>query len=133
MTEQELEVWQTVVAMNRAWTTGHVDELLNYFHPDIVAITPADRLRIQGREACIAAWAAFVAAAKIIEWKEREPVVHVFADTAIVTYYYDAKVEIDGEMRSLAGRDMLFMAKEADRWWVVADQFSADPGGSGAA
>jgi hypothetical protein len=132
MTEIELEVWQTVVAMNRAWTTGNVDDLRNYFHQDIVAITPADRLRLQGREACIAAWTAFVAAAKIIEWKERDPIVHVFADTAVVTYYYEAKVEIDGEMRTLAGRDMCFMVSEAGKWWVAADQFSGDPGGGAA-
>ncbi len=60
MTETELEVWQTVEALNRAWTTGRVDELERYFHPDIVAITPTVRERLEGREACIAGWAEFV-------------------------------------------------------------------------
>ena len=66
MTPTELEARQSVQAMNRAWTTSHVEELRNYFDENIVAITPTDRHRLEGREACIAAWAAFVEQAKVI-------------------------------------------------------------------
>jgi len=133
MTEQELEVWQTVVAMNHAWTSGHAEQLADYFHADIVAITPTDPHRLEGREACIAGWAAFVAAAKIIDWKERDPKVTVFGEyAAVVSYYYEAKVEMGGKLVELTGRDMFFMVREQGRWWAVADQFSGFPGGGAA-
>ena len=133
MTPTELEVWQTVVAMNRAWTTGRVDELRDYFHVDMVAITPTDRDRLEGRVACIAAWAAFVEKANILDWKERDPKITVFEENAaVVTHYYEAKVEMGGKLVELSGRDMFFMVKEAGRWWAVADQFSGDPGGGAA-
>jgi uncharacterized protein (TIGR02246 family) len=129
MTPTEIEVWQTVVAMNRAWTSGHPEQLAGYFHEKMVAITPAGGHRLEGREACIAAWTAFVEQAKIVSWVERDPLVTVFGEAAVVTYYYDAAVEMGGKRQTLAGRDMFFMVKEDGRWWAVADQFSGMPGG----
>ena len=129
MTPTELAVWQMVTAMNRAWTTGHAEQLANYFHERIVAITPTDRHRIEGREACIAAWAAFVEDAKVLDWQEHDPKVTVFGENAaVVTYYYEAKVGMAGKLVELTGRDMFFMVKEDGRWWAVAEQFSGFPG-----
>ena len=130
MTPAELEVWQTVEALNRAWTTGRVEELERYFHEEVVAITPTDRERVEGRQACIAGWAEFVRQAKILDWKESEPRVRVFGDdAAVVTYYYDMLAVMGGKEIRLAGRDMFFMVKEDDRWVAVADQFSEFPSG----
>lgn len=50
MTPAEAEVWATVQALNRTWTTGNVDDLADHFHPDMIAITPTDRDRLEGRE-----------------------------------------------------------------------------------
>jgi hypothetical protein len=53
MDQKEQEVWECVQAMNRYWTCGSLQELerLNdYFHEAMVAITPVDRLRIEGRQ-----------------------------------------------------------------------------------
>jgi len=117
MTPTEIEVWQTVVAMNHAWTTGHPEQLRDYFHTDMVAITPTERQRLEGRAACIAAWAAFVEQAKILDWKERDPKVTVFGTSAaVVTYYYAAKVEMAGKLVELTGRDMFFLVHEQGRW-----------------
>jgi hypothetical protein len=32
-----------------------------------------------------------------------------------------------GRTIALSGRDMFFLIREQDRWWVVADQFSSTP------
>lgn len=40
-------VWETVQALNRLWTVeNNPDELRNYFHKDMVAITPTDHYQI---------------------------------------------------------------------------------------
>jgi hypothetical protein len=76
----------------------------------------------------ITAWAAFVEQAKVIVWKERDAKVTVFGESsAVVTYYYDANVEMGGKAVELSGRDMFFMVKEDGQWWAVADQFSGYP------
>lgn len=124
------EVWQTIQALNRAWTVkGNVDELKNYFHKDMVAITATDRERLEGRESCIAVWKAFVEATKIHYWKEIDPKIQLYIDgkSAVVTYYFDISFDMGGQTMKMGGRDMFVLAKEDGKWWVVADQFSPYP------
>ncbi len=127
MTQTEREVWRTVQELNQAWTGGRVDALERYFHRDMVAITPMDRERLEGRMACIASWARFVDQATIHDWRELDPLVRIHENAAVVTCYYELDCSLDGERTRLAGRDLLFMVKESGRWQVVADQFSEPP------
>ncbi len=65
------EIWEMIQAMNRAWTVdGKPEELKNYFHKNMVAITPTNQKRLEGAEACVASWKAFADSAKINYWKE---------------------------------------------------------------
>lgn len=124
---EQQAVWATVQALNQAWTRGHPETLLDFFHPQMVAITPQDRLRREGATACIAGWQAFVEAAKIDAWREIDPLVRVFGNAAVVSYYYEISFEMNGRSRQEGGRDLFFLVREAGRWQVVADQFSGWP------
>lgn len=97
----------------------------------MVAITPTDRLRLEGREACVAAWQGFLDEAKVTRWEEREPDVRLHGQgrLAIVTYYYDMTVEVAGGAIDLSGRDMLVLVEEGGRWRMVADHLSGFPDG----
>ena len=121
------EIWATVRAMNDAWTRGDPDGLVRYFHPDMIAITPAVRERVEGGAACLAGWKAYAEATRILRWEELDPVIRVYGDAAVVAYYYDMSVETGGRTTDLRGRDMFFFVRERGRWWAVADQFSNDP------
>jgi len=124
------EIWQTIRALNRAWTVeGDIDELKNYFHKDMVAITPTDRERLEGRDACIAAWKAFVETTKIHYWKEIDPKIQVYSngESAVVTYYFDMSFDIGGQTIKMGGRDMFMLVNENGKWRVIADQFSPYP------
>ena len=126
----EKEGWQTIQALNRLWAVeGNADELKKYFHENMVAITPTDRARLEGRDACVSGWKAFVDSAKINYMKENDPKVQIYGNGrfAVATYYYDMSVVIGGQTLNLAGRDMFALVKEDDRWQVVADQFSSYP------
>ncbi|WP_374514916.1 DUF4440 domain-containing protein [Niveibacterium sp.] len=121
------QVWDTVAALNAAWTFGDPDELSAYFHPRMVAITPVDRWRRLGAEQCIAGWKGFREAAQIHRFDVTEPVVDVFGDAAVVSYYYDMSFDMGGQTIDTGGRDLFFLVREGARWWVVADQFSPYP------
>ncbi|MBI4666550.1 MAG: nuclear transport factor 2 family protein [Nitrospinae bacterium] len=124
------EVWATIQYMNRLWTVeNRPEELANYFHEKMVAITATDKLRVEGRAACVAGWKGFVEAAKIHYWKEIDPKVEFFGDGifAIVTYYFDMSFDMGGATINMSGRDMFALVKEDGKWWVVADQFSPMP------
>ena len=121
------EVWKSVRDLNFTWTKGNPDDLKNYFHPDMVAITPTDRKRREGREACIRDWTEFSKVAKIHSWQEIDPKIQIFGNTAIVTYYFEISFERGGKKIDFAGRDMYVLVMEGNRWLAVADHFSPNP------
>ncbi|MBF0591636.1 MAG: DUF4440 domain-containing protein [Nitrospirae bacterium] len=124
------EVWTTIQTLNRLWTIeNRPDELTQYFHKNMVAISATDRLRLEGREACVAAWKKFTQAAKIHYWKETDPQIELFGNNtfAIVTYYFDMSFEMGGQTIKTGGRDMFALVNEDGKWWAVADQFSPYP------
>ena len=126
-----MEVWQFIQEMNRTWTVEKAPEkLVNYFHEEMVAITPTGRNRVEGREDCVAGWKQFVDNTEIHFWKEIEPKVQIYGEGnfAIVTYYFEMSFEMMGRTINMGGRDMFSLVKEDGQWWVVADQFSPDPG-----
>ncbi len=117
----QAEVWASLRALNDAWTTGDPARLAEYFHPQMVAITATDRLRLTGRDACLASWQGFAQAARIHRWRELEPLVQLYGDTAIVTYYFDMAFDMGGRRIDMGGRDMFVFVREHGRWWAVAD------------
>ncbi|MHB1100111.1 MAG: YybH family protein [Burkholderiales bacterium] len=121
------EIWTTVRAMNDAWTKGRPDDLADFFHRDMVAITATDRNRLDGGDACIAAWKGFADAARIHHWKEVDPVIFVYGNSAVVAYYFDMSFDMGGQTIHMGGRDMFFFVKEGGKWLAVADQFSPYP------
>lgn len=121
------EIWITVRALNDAWTKGNPDDLVNYFHRDMIAITATDRYRREGRAMCLEGWKGFAQAATIHCWEEIDPVIHVYGDSAVVAYNFDMSFDMGGHKVDLGGRDMFFFVKENGQWWAVADQYSAYP------
>ena len=130
MDEIQKIVWERVQAMNRMWTVeNNPDELMNYFHKDMVAITPNDHQRREGASACVAGWKSFCKAARIHSFREIDPKIQLYGNCkfAVVTYYYDMSFEMDGQNMNLLGRDMFVLVHEEGKWWIVADQFSEYP------
>ncbi|MCL1893521.1 MAG: nuclear transport factor 2 family protein [Holophagaceae bacterium] len=121
------EIWAMVQAMNDVWTTGNPEELSNYFHPNMVAVTPMNRHRIEGGVACIEGWKSFAKSAKIHYWKEINPIIHLYGNSAVVAYDYDMSFDMGGSTTQSSGRDLFFVVKENGKWWAVADQFSPYP------
>jgi hypothetical protein len=130
MTEQEEKVWRAVQEMNCAWAVeANADKLRKFFHEKMVAITPVDHFRREGREACVEGWIGFAKSNRILEWEEFEPLIQMYCNNtaAIVTYHYRIALDSNGKTMELRGRDMLTLVYEDNRWQLVADQFSPFP------
>lgn len=121
------EVWNSLRALNDAWTTGNPEDLNDYFHQSMVAITATDREILEGREACFGSWNNFAKSAKIHHWKELEPKIRLYGNTAVVTYYFDMSFTMGGQTINLGGRDMFVFVKGDGKWLAVADHFSPYP------
>lgn len=126
----EDEVWALVQEMNRAWAVdGKPERLVDYFAPEMVAITPTDRLRREGQAACVAGWTEFVQATKILRWTEKNPLVLMLAGgrSAVVACDFEIDYQAGGRLVQMSGRDLMTLDKRDGRWWLVADHFSPTP------
>jgi len=121
------EVWAIVRAMNDTWTQGNPDDLAEFFHEDMVTITPTDPHRLDGRAACLAPWKHFCKLARIHSWEEHDPAIRVHGNAAVVVYSYVMHFDVGGNTTRTDGRDMFFFIKEGERWQVIAHQFSRHP------
>ncbi len=130
MDEQSIkqEVWETVQNLNRTWTTkGKIEQLRRFFHDNMVAITPMNNDRLEGKEACFQGWKGFYDTCEITSWIEREPLIQLYGNGSFagVTYYYYIVFEMNGNLFQESGRDMFSLVKENKNWLAVADQFSS--------
>jgi hypothetical protein len=126
----EHEVWAVVGALNRLWTVdGTPERLIEYFAPEMVAITPTDTFRREGQAACVAGWTDFVRTSHIHRWKETNPKVAVLAEgrCAVVAYDFEIDFEMNGHLVEMRGRDLMTFEKRETRWWLVADMFAPAP------
>ena len=72
-------------------------------------------------------WQLFARQATIQSWQEEEPLIQIFGDSAVVSYYYQLQCTLRGRTLLLSGRELYCLARQEGRWWVVANSFSPYP------
>ena len=82
----------------------------------MVAITPMDEKRLEGRAACLASWQRFVDQVSITQWETTEEQVQIYGNTAVVTYYYHLVGELNQKRLDLHGRNRVTFL---DRHWLA--------------
>jgi len=120
------EAWQVVLNMNFCRLEGNPKDLADYLHPNIVAILPAGE-RLEGREACIAAWTDFSRTSTVEYHAPDSARIDIYQNTAVVTYNYDMFYIIDNKGTHASHRDMVVLIKERGKWFVVAYYSSPFP------
>ncbi len=127
----ERQVWAVVSELNRLWTVeGKPERLVDYFAPEMIAITPTDNFRREGQASCVAGWTDFVRASRIRRWVGKNPKVLVLHDgrRAVVAYDFEIDYEMGGHRVEMRGRDLMTFESRDGRWWLVADMFAPAPG-----
>ena len=108
---------------------GSDDELSNFLHEKVFAITPDEAKRFKGRINCINAWKKRYAGKKIYSWDAYDYEIHIYGGGkfAVMSYYFDMVYDVNGKKTKYKGRDMIVLIKESGKWVIVADQFSPSP------
>lgn len=128
--QTQKEVLDFVDAFGETWAVQEdSEELRNFFAKDFYTISPSDSFRLEGRENNIAAYKAFLQSTDILEYDFYDENVQVFNNgkSAVVSLYYKMLMKIGQDTVHSAGRDMLVLIKEKDKWEIVADHFSNFP------
>jgi len=82
--------------LNQAWQAGRYDELPAYYHPEVVLLPPDAGAAIRGREAVVASYADFGAAAQLESFEATDIDVFAFESTCSVHMRFAVRYVYDG-------------------------------------
>ncbi len=121
MNDAEREVWSVIEAFNRAFAANDPERYFTFIDDDIVVIIPSSPYRIEGlpddREefefSLKAGWT------RIGYFQELQPLVQVFGDTAVVTYYSRGAYGPEGEAKVAYLKETDVLVKKNGKWKIV--------------
>ncbi len=113
-------VRQLMKRINDAWLVGLPDAipaaLEGCFHDAIVFVGPGFRTLGGGKAACIQSYADFMRAAVVGHCNLDEPSIHVAGDTALATYRWTMRWEMNGRESTETGCDIFAFTRCDGRW-----------------
>ena len=121
----EAEVLQVIRAFNDAFEANDPDTYFSFVHDDIVVLTPSNPYRVEGirddREEF--EWGLRTGRSRIGYFQEAQPLVRVYDDVAVVTYYSRGAYGPDARVAYLKETDVL--VRGDDGWKIVHIHVSA--------
>jgi len=116
---EEDDLWQAIKDANDAWTRGDPRDVAPLFHAHAVMVAPAMKARLHGRDAMVESYLDYCRQAKTHAFEELDHAIDVFGDTAVVTYRFRVRYELDETVHDEVGQEVLVLIHEDDRWQVV--------------
>jgi ketosteroid isomerase-like protein len=121
MTAEEREVWSVVEAFNRAFAGNDPERYFTFIDEDIVVIIPSSPYRIEGirddREEF--EYSLRAGATRVGYFQELQPLVQVFGDTAVVTYYSRGAYGPEGSATTAYLKETDVLVKKNGKWKIV--------------
>jgi hypothetical protein len=105
--------------INKAWTEGNPDDLNEFFHEDMVIAQPGYERMAAGKIPCVESYKIFASSAKVLSFKESEPLIDIWGDTAAASYIFDLDYETKGKSYSDTGIDMFIFIRTEGKWKAV--------------
>jgi hypothetical protein len=117
-TKDQQELWTLMQQINNCWCKGQPAQLADYLHDNIVFNSPDLKHQFTGKDTCIQSYIDFLNNSKVLLYNESNPVVHVFNNTAIVTYDFEMKYEQKNKLYHETGTDIMIFNKQIS-WKAV--------------
>jgi hypothetical protein len=119
ITEDQQDLWNIMQQINNCWYKRQPAQLAEYFHDNIVFNSPDLKRQSTGKDICIQSYIDFLNSSKILLFNETNPVVHIFDNTAIVTYEFEMKYEQKDKVYHETGTDIMIFNKQENSWKAV--------------
>lgn len=113
------EVARVLRSINDCWVEGKPQELVRYFHSDIVMVLPGFAGRVAGAGNVVAGYEDFCANARVHEYEEHDLQIDSCIGTAVASYTFRMIYEREGQKYSSSGRDLFVFSEEAGTWLAV--------------
>jgi hypothetical protein len=117
--EEKEEIRSLLRAINRAWVEGQPEKLNDYFHEDMVIAQPGGPVYGRGKKKSVESYKDFLSRANIIKFKDAEPQIEIWDNTAVASYSFELTYTLDGKELNDSGVDLFIFSRRGDRWLAV--------------
>lgn len=117
--DERASLLELIHEANRAWVGQRPTEVSRLFHPDVVMASPRGGAMMRGRDEVVASFVAYCERAVTHDFRELDHEVHVFGDTAVVSYAFSIAYELGTERHDERGREVLVFNRREGSWKVV--------------
>ena len=127
MPTAEQAVWDVIQAFNRAFAANDPNTYFTYIDDDITVITPKNPYRLEGlapdREEF--EFGIQIGYSRVHYFQEMQPLVRVYGDSAVVTYFSRGYYGVEGQGRTVYLKETDVLVKRDGQWKIVHIHVSA--------
>jgi len=121
MSPAEAEVWEVIEAFNKAFADNNPDLYFTFIDEEIVVIIPSSPYRIEGladdREEF--EFSLRKGSTRVGYFQELQPLVRVYGDTAVVTYYSRGSYGPPEDAKTAFLKETDVLVKKSGTWKIV--------------
>ncbi len=113
------EVRKTLSAINDAWRNNNPEDLIDFFHQDIVMKMPGFKGEVIGRKALVDSFVEFCTNADILEYSESDVQINVIGNSAVAAFKFDMIYKREKFRIRSKGRDFWIFEKINSGWVAI--------------
>jgi uncharacterized protein (TIGR02246 family) len=111
------EIRRVLAAVSAAWQGRRYDLLAQLFADDMVFALPASSARLDGAQAIVESYREFMDRVTLTEYREEDPSIDVWGDTAVVTYRWEMAWLAGNVPNREAGHDVFVFRRNPGAPW----------------
>ncbi|MBI3950687.1 MAG: nuclear transport factor 2 family protein [Acidobacteria bacterium] len=124
MTKIERAILDVEKKQVAAFNQGDLKTVLDFFDPHIVCFSSTQHERITGRAGLRRTFEYYLKEAEKVQYRITEPVVQVYGDTAIASFYWTVTLTNGSKRQKIEGRGSHVLLNQNGAWKIVHEHFS---------
>jgi len=124
MTNVERAILDIEKKQAAAFNQGDLNSVLDFFDKKIVCFSSTQHERLTGRAALRQTFEYYLKEADKVQYRITEPVVQVFGDTAIASFYWTVTLTSGAKRRKIEGLGSHVLVNRSGAWKIVHEHFS---------
>lgn len=124
MTKVEKQILDIEKKQAAAFNQRDIKSVLDFFDKNIVCFSSTQHERLAGRAALRRTFEYYLKEADKVQYRLAQPVVQIYGDTAIVSFYWTVTLTSGAKRRKIEGRGSHVLVRLNGTWIIVHEHFS---------
>lgn len=120
MAENEKDkIWEIIESINNLWTNGQAEHLGPFYDDKVIHADKEFETLTSTKDELLYSFKSFCDNARINSFAESEQEIEVIGTTAVASYTWSIKYDMNAKSYDEKGKELLVFSKETGKWLVV--------------